>query len=144
MGKQVNYIMNYESFLQLAQYALEIGCLIICNNHTKEPSYPCADISAVVPEYHNYCFYLPELYPVEKITHGRDCYGAYYLSYYGTEFSLSIIEAGFSRNETDQTRIYVTTGMYDENKNWIPRPELLTKTYDKIAQKARKLAQQII
>ena len=47
-------------------------------------------------------------------------------------------------NDTDQARIYVTTGYYDENGNWIARPELLTKTYDKIARRARKLAQKII
>ena len=33
---------------------------------------------------------------------------------------------------------------YDENENWIARPELLTKTYEKIARRARKLAQKII
>ena len=145
MGKQLNYIMNYESFLQLSQYALELGCMIICNGNTKAPSLPSAELSVVVPDHNRYCFYIPELYPADKIAHGRNCYGEYYLAdTFVGPFSLSFIEAGFSLNDTDQARVYVTTGYYDENENWIARPELLTKTYDKIARRARKLAQKII
>jgi len=59
-------------------------------------------------------------------------------------FSLSLIEASFSRNDKEKARIYVTTGFYDEYGNWIVRPELLTKTYEKLARRARKLAQKII
>ena len=145
MGKQLNYIMDYESFKKLSQYALELGCLILCGNHTEKPSLPSADLSVVVPEYNSYYFYIPELYPSNKITHGINCYGRYYLKddLFGP-FSLSLIEASFSRNNTEQERIYVTTGYYDENENWIARPELLTKTYEKIARRARKLAQKII
>lgn len=145
MGKQLNYIMDYENFKQLSQYALELGCMIICHNHTKTPALPSSDLSVVVPEHNRYCFYLPELCPLDKIRHDQDCYGKYYLldTWIGP-FALSFIDAGFSKNDTDQARIYVTTGYYDENGNWIARPELLTKTYDKIARRARKLAQKII
>lgn len=31
MGKQINYYMEYASFLKLAQVALEEGCLILKN-----------------------------------------------------------------------------------------------------------------
>ena len=145
MGKQLNYVMDFESFKKLSQYALELGCLILYKDHTEKPSLPSADLSIVIPQYNSYYFYIPELYPSNKITHGIDCYGRYYLKDdLFSPFSLSLIEASFSRNNTEQERIYVTTGYYDENENWIARPELLTKTYEKIARRARKLAQKII
>ena len=145
MGKQLNYVMDFESFKKLSQYALELGCLILYKDHTEKPSLPSSDLSIVIPQYNSYYFYIPELYPSNKITQGIDCYGRYYLKddLFGP-FSLSLIEASFSRNNTEQERIYVTTGYYDENENWIARPELLTKTYEKIARRARKLAQKII
>ena len=145
MGKQLNYVMDFESFKKLSQYALELGCLILYKDHTEKPSLPTSDLSIVIPQYNSYYFYIPELYPSNKITHGIDCYGRYYLKddLFGP-VSLSLIEASFSRNNTEQERIYVTTGYYDENENWIARPELLTKTYEKIARRARKLAQKII
>lgn len=145
MGKQLNYIMDYESFVQLSQYALELGCLIIVHQNTPTPSLPCSDLSVVVPEYSRYCFYLPELYPMDKISHEKDCHGKYYLSdTFGKPFSLSFIEAGFSRTETDRARVYIPTGYYEQDATWVARPELLTKTYDKIARKARKLSKSII
>ena len=145
MGKQLNYVMDFESFKKLSQYALELGCLILYKDHTEKPSLPSSDLSIVIPQYNSYYFYIPELYPSNKITHCISCSGRYYLKddLFGP-FSLSLIEASFSRNNTDQERIYVTTGYYDENGNWIARPELLTKTYEKIARRARKLAQKII
>ena len=145
MGKQLNYVMDFKSFKKLSQYALELGCLILYKDHTEKPSLPSSDLSIVIPQYNSYYFYIPELYPSNKITHGIDCYGRYYLKDdLFSPFSLSLIEASFSRNNTEQERIYVTTGYYDENENWIARPELLTKTYEKIARRARKLAQKII
>ena len=145
MGKQLNYVMDFESFKKLSQYALELGCLILYKDHTEKPSLPSSDLSIVIPQYNSYYFYIPELYPSNKITHDISCNGRYYLKddLFGP-FSLSLIEASFSRNNTEQERIYVTTGYYDENENWIARPELLTKTYEKIARRARKLAQKII
>lgn len=133
MGKQVNYTMNHATFLQLAQFALDLGCMIIRADHTEEPSYPSADIAVVAPECQNYLFYLPELYPMDQIKHAKDRGGKYYLAdTFSSLFSLSIIEAGLYR-------VYVTTGFYDADGKWLARPEKLTRIYDKIARKARKL-----
>lgn len=145
MGKQLNYIMDFESFKELAQYAIESGCLILYKNSREKPAFPSADLSVLDPEDNSYYFYIPELYPSDKITHSINCDGKYYLNdtSFGP-FSLSLIEAEFSRSDTEQARIYVTTGYYDENENWIARPQLLTKTYEKLARRARKLAQKII
>ena len=145
MGKQLNFIMDHKSFKKLSQYALELGCLIIYKDATEKPSFPSADLSVVTPEQKCYYFYIPELYPSNKITHSINCYGEYYLNdTFNSPFSLSLIEASFSQNDTDQARLYVTTGYYDENDNWIARSELLTKTYEKLARRTRRLAQKII
>ena len=145
MGKQVNYEMNYDSFLQLAQFALEAGCMIIRNDHSEEKQIPRKDISAVTPDCHNYYFYIPELYPIRKIKHRKDCNGTYYLAdTLFSPFSLALIEASFSTAVVKQARVYVTTGYYDKNETWFARPDLLTKTYDRIARKAKKLAQRIL
>ena len=135
MGKQLNYIMDYDSFIKLSQYALDLGCLIIYRNQSRTPSLPSTNLSVIVPDNTSYYFYIPELYPPDKITHGINCYGNYYLwDTHSGPFSLSLIEASFSQNDTDQARVYVTTGYYDENENWIARPELLTKTYEKVSE----------
>lgn len=142
MGKQVNYEMNYDSFLQLAQFALDAGCMIIRNDHSEEKQIPCRSISVVTPDCHNYYFYIPELYPIHKIQHQKDCNGKYHLAdTVFSPFSLAVIEASFS---AAVSRVYVTTGYYDENETWVARPDLLTKMYDRIARKAKKLAQRIL
>ena len=60
MGKQLNYIMDYESFKKLSQYAFELGCLILYKNHTEKPSFPSSDLSGVISDYNSYYFYIPE------------------------------------------------------------------------------------
>jgi hypothetical protein len=145
MGKQVNYEMSYDSFLQLAQFALDAGCMIIRNNHSEEKQIPCKDISAVTTDCQNYYFYIPELYPIHEIQHKKDSNGKYYVAdtMFGP-FSLALIEASYSTEVGKQARVYVTTGYYDKSEMWFERPDLLTKTYDRIARKAKKLAQRIL
>ncbi|MBE6544337.1 MAG: hypothetical protein E7675_08055 [Ruminococcaceae bacterium] len=145
MGKQVNYIMYYEAFVKLAEFALELGCMIVPKGFTDEPEYPKCDISVVTSEKTDYYFYIPELFPIDQIKHGKNIYGKYYLEDdFGMPFAMSIIEASYSENENCAARVYVQTGYYDENENWIPRSEKLTKTYEKIARRARKLAERIV
>ena len=68
MGKQFNYIMDYESLKQLAQYALDLGCMIIPHDFTKTPAAPSYDLSKVVPNHNRYCFYIPDLFPQDQIS----------------------------------------------------------------------------
>ena len=141
MGKQVNYHMNYESFLVLAQTALDAGCLIIRGDHTDEKPEPAADLSGVTRDCDRYFFYLPEL---ADLSYKIDMYGKHYLAYCGEPLELAVIEAGYSRFPANTARLYVITGYYDSDGQWIPRSERLTKVYEKLARKARKVAQKII
>ena len=58
MGKQINYWMEYESFLLLAQRAVELGCTIIKEDAGKVVER--ADAGIVTPDCRCYYFHLPE------------------------------------------------------------------------------------
>lgn len=143
MGKQINYYMDYESFLKVAQTALDEGCLILSTEHTPEMQVPCSDLSIISEEHLRYYFYLPEL---GELTHGKDNFGNYYVKYGFSDCALCMIEAGFSRKTEDakgksivRNRLYVMTGYY-RNGEWIARPERLEKVYNKLVRAAKKVA----
>lgn len=143
MGKQINYYMEYASFLKLAQIALEEGCLILKNIHTECRQEPARELSAITPETYNYLFLLPGTAEPE---YGVDIFGKYYVEYNFNRASLGTIEAGFSQKRergpkgTTRERLYVSTGYYEENGVWVPRPEETTRVYEKLARTVRKLA----
>lgn len=141
MGKQLNYIMTYECFLQLAEAAIDAGFLILRREYTKEPQIPSSDLSVVTAECSSYWFYLPEL---AELTYKAAGNGFYYPDYGFNPLGLAMMEAGFTRNLSDRARIYVMTGFYDENGRWIARSDQMTKAYTKIERKARKLAERVI
>lgn len=140
MGKQLNYIMRYDSFLQLAQVALDAGFLILRREYTNEPQSPSAVLSVVTPECDSYWFYLPEL---AELSFRKIASGMYSPDYGFNSLGLAMMEAGFSQHPSARARIYVMTGFYDENGHWIARSERMTKAYSKIERKARKLAERI-
>ncbi len=140
MGKQVNYYMNYESFLQVAQAAIDSGCLIIRREHSEEIIKPTSDISVVTPECSTYFFYLPEL---GELAYKTDIHGKYFIDYSFNQTGLAVIEASFSKNSETRARLYVMTGFYDQDGHWVARSERITKVYDKLARKAKKVAQRV-
>ena len=54
MGKQINYYMGVNDFRQLAQYALDIGCVICKQENTEIVRSNSVDI--VIPDYKKYFF----------------------------------------------------------------------------------------
>ena len=136
MGRQITYYMERESFLVLAQAALDEGLLIFKNEYAEKPQEPCRDLS-VIDDCTQYYFYLPEIAP---LTYAHTDYG-YHVKSYSYPSCLAIIEAGYSK-KTDvihESRIYVSTGDYNCGE-WIPRPEKITKIYNKLVRKVKKLA----
>lgn len=143
MGKQINYYMDYESFLQVAQLALECGCIIIKEDLKSRPTkvIQSRDISVVTRDCWDYYFYLPEAgeliintYEIgERLDHGTGKGGN------------ALIEAGFMiiREDTKEirsNRMYAATGYYEEDGTWIPRSDCLTKVYNKLVRLVKKLA----
>lgn len=140
MGKQINYYMGYEAFLPIAQAALDSGCIIY--RHSFENGHwvltAGTELDIVVPDHGNYYFHLPETGEVQI-----SCVGGN--QHISSESRLCVIEAGFSHCQTKEKRItssrlYVMTGRYGADSEWIARAEALTKIYSKLVRIAKKIA----
>lgn len=141
MGKQINYYMEYESFLHLAEKALELGCEIVRDEHTDKIKRGYS-LDLITPEIIRYYFRVPE---AGDITVGIDTNGNKYVSSYASGNCL--IEAGYSAVRQigkciSRSRLYSSTGYYDENQVFISRPDCVEKIYTALVRYAKKLAPQ--
>lgn len=143
MGKQINYYMDYESFLKLAERALSEGCMILKNDYTEEQQQPQNNVSAITEDCMRYYFYLPELAELQY----RSIGGRYYIDNRANKLTLALIEAGFSKKHEGRNglpciniaRLYIPTGVWVDGV-WYQRSERITTVYSKLARFARKLA----
>lgn len=139
MGKQINYALDYESFVKVAQKALELGCTIVRYQAT-EPQTPCSDLSLLDESCLYYYFCTPNHAPIhyERMKDGSYCID------YDLPASISLIEAGYAPIHDDKkiggNRMYIATGYYDSNDQWVPRSDEVTGIYDALARFASKLA----
>lgn len=115
MGKQINYYMGFKDFIKVAQFALDLGC-VICREENKKII--CSNqINIVTPSVKRYFFYLPEAGDLRVRTeNGREEIGGYNAS------GNVLIEAGFSyvkhdRKTITRGRLFSITGYYDESGN---------------------------
>ena len=139
MGKQINYWMGHEEFLQVAQAALDYGCIIIKPVYGRLMYGQTLDF--ITEDEHCYWFYVPEagkllgqLLPLEVETVRT-----------GSAVGNTVVEAGFSwKNDTTKeitrSRIYAVTGLYDDKGEFVPRPECVTKLYNKLVRTIKKIA----
>lgn len=139
MGKQINYWLGYEDFLKIAQAALDCGCVIIKSVSGKPVYGQTLDI--VTENERGYYFHVPEAGELSgrPIPLEAAAIGGY------TAFGNTVIEAGFSfkNDETKEifrSRLFVISGYYDDGGEYVPRPECVTKTYNKLARIVKKLA----
>ena len=139
MGKQINYWMDYESFLELAKTAVELGCLILKSDPVTGKLVRSGDVSVITRNHCRYYFYLPEA-------------GALHVQQFGErelprsigESVNAIIEAGYSEikgegQEIRRSRLYLTTGYYDENGKFVYRPDSVVAVYEKLVRRVKKL-----
>lgn len=144
MGRQINYYMEHESFLQVAQLALDCGCEIIKNDLKARPAtVVCScDISTITPSDWILWFYVPEAGQLatvttdigERVDHGY------------TESGSALIEAGVSLILKDEkiirrNRLYVSSGYYNSGGEWIPRPKCVDAIYGKLMRRVKKLTE---
>lgn len=143
MGKQVNYWMDYDSFLLVAQKAIELGCTIVKEDFALGRVIESSDVSIVTLGNIYYYFHVLEAGDIEiEMINGQERLKR--------SFSASgnaIIEAGYSfivnepkKKEIRRARIYCTTGYYDDKGVYIPRPECSTKVYNSVARYVKKVA----
>ncbi len=155
MGKQINYWMDYDNFLLLAQKAVDLGCTIVKENFDSGKVIESKDINIITLSYDNfydtkYYFQLPEAGDIKKHTvDGKerlDCIlGASGNALIEAAYSFILHEpTGVcekrSKKEIKRARLYCITGYYDEIGEWIPRPECLTKVYNSLVRYVKKIA----
>lgn len=139
MGKQINYWMEYDSFLYVAKTAIEQGCTIFREHDGKVVQ--SKDLSIVTSDWYNYYFHLPTAgkVAIETLADGREVLDRFF-----STSGNAIIEAGFSRFFEDKritgSRLYAAGGYYNDIGEWIPRPDSLTKLYNSLARKVKKVA----
>lgn len=144
MGKQLNYWMDYDSFVLLAKKALELGFVIYRSKADENGKLVFGtNIDMVTKDEKRYFFYLPDAGEIViSVCNGRET-----VNHGIGKGSNVIIEAGYSYvnekhkdKQITRSRIYCTTGYYDDDGTFIERPEVLTKAYNSLARYAKKLA----
>ena len=139
MGKQINYYLEYEGFLKIAEAALFRGCEILKKVDGK--IIRGNDISMITPDCYDYFFhYIPAGEVIVKDYNGKE-----YVDNGYTPSGNTLIEAGFSRISHEEkkirrARLFIVSGYYDENDEWIPRPDCMTKLYCALERVAKKVA----
>ncbi len=141
MGKQINYWMDYDNFCELAKTAVSFGCVIIKNDMNTGKVVQSSDISIVTKDCYNYYFYLQCAGPL-KIKKFGDIEQLDRLS---NETGNAVIEAGYSRirdkeKQICRNRLFLTTGYYNENEEFVYRPDCMVDIYNKLVRKVKKLS----
>lgn len=140
MGKQINYYMEYASFVQLAEKALALGCEIIREEKDRSVTRGFS-ASLITEEQKQYYFHVPEAGEIAF----REHRGVRFLDTGYSAGGASLIEAGYSyivpeEQRISRARLYCISGYYDENGAYIARPDCVTKVYQALARFAKKLA----
>lgn len=143
MGKQLNYWMDYSSFVLLAKKALELGFIIYREKPDANGKVICGtNIEVITEGEKNYYFYLPMAGKIEIINRN----GIKHVRNNPSNGNV-VVEAGYSHvNEKSnpkkitRSRIYCSSGYYDNNRNYIERPESLTQAYNSLAKYVKKIA----
>lgn len=134
---QINFWMEYDAFVQVAQAALSYGCVII--KKTADGKHISGtDISMISKDAQSYYFYVPEAgaFPVETI-HGYEfiAHGVSALTVILADYS--IISEG--EKEITRGRLYTSPEEFGEN-DYVSRPDCVTNIYNKLVELVKKLA----
>lgn len=139
MGKQINYYMDYDSFLLLAAKAIELGCEVLKDDKNGIARGTSTDI--ITKDCIFYYFHVPgagefrtkDEFGRNRIQHGSNAGGN------------TLIETGFSfisydKRTISRNRLYSITGYYDTDGSFIARPDSVTKVYEVLARYVKKIA----
>ena len=140
MGKQINYYMCYKDFLSVAQAALNCGCIIYRHSfeNGKWKLIGGTTLDTVKENCWRYYFHNPAIgdFDIELISDNQ---------YVSNDSLLNVIEAGFSfpnkeKHLISSNRIYVISGRYADDGNWVSQFDLLTEIYNKLVRVVKKTA----
>lgn len=143
MGKQINYYMEYESFVRLAEKAAKLGCVIIrCGG--PDEVIGKAPAETVTMDCTRYYFYVPEVGEIAvKTVNSKSIIANNYSPY--SPSGNTLIEAGYSlispeKRKICRARLFCVTGYYDEKGSFIKRPECVTRVYDSLVREVKKIS----
>lgn len=139
MGKQINYYLGYEAFLKIAQAAIDCGCMILKPTSGKLICGSSTDL--ITRDQSDYYFYVPEAGELQLQIRPN---GAEYAGGYNASGNM-VIEAGFAtlpdgKRILLRKRLFVISGYYGEDGVYIPRPDCVTKVYNKLVRVVKKVA----
>lgn len=140
-SKQINYWLEFDGFMQVAQKALELGCTII-REDLSAGTVTEGGLSLITKDSRvSYYFHLPEAGDISVKNNGN----GERLDRIANECENSIIEAGYSLIDDQgkrivSARLFLSTGYYDSNGDFIYRPDCIVKVYEKLVRLVKKLA----
>lgn len=142
MGKQINYWLEFDGFMLLAQKALDMGCTIVREDVDTKALTESRDLGVITEGGKSFrYFHFPEAgdIDIENVDGKQRLNGLYNPS------GNTVIEASFSRIKDDSKeifrgRLYLSSGYYDSSKNFIPPPDCIVKAYNSLVRYVKKLA----
>lgn len=140
MGKQIKYYMGYQDFLSVAQAALDSDCIIYRHSfeNGKWRLTGGTTLDMIKQNCRDYYFHNPAISNIDIDLQSDNQHFSY-------DSLLNVIEAGFSiPNENKHliisNRLYVATGRYTSDGDWVSRSDLLTKIYNRLVRVVKKTA----
>lgn len=132
MGRQINYYMDLESYELLVQKAFKLGFKVIVEDKGDIKIYD--SIENIEFKQNGMYFYLEEAGEL-----------VFYKDRYLDKNKSPLVEAGFSwiyesQKEISRARLWVSTGYWNENKEFIHRNQLLDKKFSSLVRYVKKLA----
>lgn len=131
MGKQTNFYMERKVFLQLAQTAVDNGCIILRRSGKKLVQ--STDVSIITNTCSQYYFYLPEAGELDE---------SLPLGTFNANSNV-LIEASYSTRDENgvmrRARLYVMGGFTDKDGTFVSCPDCLTAMYRKLVVRMKQL-----
>ena len=139
MGKQIEYYIEFETFISIAEKALDLGCKIIKNDTKNGKVIESDSVDIISSDCYFYHFYVPEAgtYRIKRIN------GKEYLDHGYSSSGITLIEAMPTILRVDEKRIqrgrlFCVSDYYDEEGKNVRRPDCVTKIYNALANYVKK------
>ncbi len=140
MGKQIQFYMEYELIVMVAQKALDLGCKIIKDDVANGIVTEADSTDIIASGFGWYYFHVPEAGKYSlKQSYGKDTVDH---GYNASGITLIELMPSTIREEEKKLhwgRLFCITDYYDEDSNLIPRPDCVTKVYNALARYVRKI-----
>ena len=140
MGKQIIYCVDYDTFILLAQKALEYGCKILKEDAKAGVITESDSVDIISKDCFRYYFYVPEAgkYVIKKAGEKE------YVDQGYSSSGVTLIEAGMTivreaKKEMQRGRLFCVSGYYDEKGDFVKRPDCVTKIYNALVRYLKKL-----